>query len=426
MATGEAKLEAIVRQAIAAFQPKIAVRLWTGERIGPADGPVLTLHDPAAIARLAIRPTIATAVELWMAKAADIEGGTIFDIAAARSDIRTRDALKKLDKLRIAAALPALYALARKGTKDAKAAPQAGVGADASGSSMAAIQFHYDISNDFYRLFLDERMLYSCAYFDGWHDDIDKAQRDKLEMICRKLRLKPGERLLDIGCGWGALLIHAAENYGITGHGVTLSQAQYDLARERVAAKGLGDRVTIELKPFQEVAGSFDKIASIGMFEHVGWAHHDAYFAAVRKLLRPNGLYLHHAITRPAKATDKAFLKGTKEYAAIIRYIFPGAELDHVGHSAQKLEAHRFEVHDVENWREHYGRTCRLWHDRLRANMEEASRIAGEPRARLWLLYLAGVSLGFTRGGLLIYQTLASRRAKGPAELPPTRRDLYR
>ncbi|HEY9056594.1 MAG TPA: SAM-dependent methyltransferase, partial [Aurantimonas sp.] len=129
MATGEAKLEAIVRQAIAAFQPKIAVRLWTGERIGPADGPVLTLHDPAAIARLAIRPTIATAVELWMAKAVDIEGGTIFDIAAARSDIRTRDALKKLDKLRIAAALPALYALARKGTKDAKAAPQAGDGA---------------------------------------------------------------------------------------------------------------------------------------------------------------------------------------------------------------------------------------------------------------------------------------------------------
>ncbi|MEC5324950.1 cyclopropane-fatty-acyl-phospholipid synthase family protein [Aurantimonas sp. A3-2-R12] len=424
--TGEARLEAIVRQAITAFQPKIAVRLWTGERIGPADGPALALNDPAAIARLAIRPTIATAVELWMAKAVDIEDGTIFDIAAARSDIRTKDALKKLDKLRIAAALPALYTLARKGAKTARTAPQAGDGAGASGSSMAAIQFHYDISNDFYRLFLDERMLYSCAYFDGWHDDIDKAQFDKLEMICRKLRLKPGERLLDIGCGWGALLIHAAENYGITGHGVTLSQAQYDLARERVAAKGLGDCITIELKPFQEVSGAFDKIASIGMFEHVGWAHHDAYFSAVRKLLRPNGLYLHHAITRPAKATDKAFRKGTKEYAAIIRYIFPGAELDHVGHSAQKLEAHRFEVHDVENWREHYGRTCRLWHDRLSANMEEASRIAGEPRARLWLLYLAGVSLGFSRGGLLIYQTLASRRAKGPAELPPTRQDLYR
>ena len=425
MTAGEARLEAIVRQAIAAFQPKIAVRLWTGERIGPADGPVLALNDPAAIARLALSPRIVTAVELWMSKAIDVEDGTIFDVATARSDIRTRDAMKKIDRLAIATALPALYTLARRGRKAARSAPQSGTGAGASGSSKAAIQFHYDISNDFYRLFLDERMLYSCAYFDGWHDDIDTAQHDKLDMICRKLRLKQGERFLDIGCGWGALLIHAAEHYGVTGHGVTLSQAQCDLARERIAAKGLEDRVTIKLKPFEELDGRFDKIASIGMFEHVGWDNHATYLTAVRKLLRPNGLYLHHAITRPAKTSDAKFRKGTREYAAIIRYIFPGAELDHVGHSAQLLEAHRFEVHDVENWREHYGRTCRLWHDRLLAAMPEASRIAGEPRARLWLLYLAGVSLGFQRGGLLIYQTLASRRAKGPAELPPTRRDLY-
>ncbi|MEH6721461.1 MAG: cyclopropane-fatty-acyl-phospholipid synthase family protein [Aurantimonas endophytica] len=423
MATGEAKLEAIVREAVAAFQPKIAVRLWTGERLGPADGPVLALNDPAALARLAISPRIATAVELWMSRAIDIEGGTIFDVAAARSDIKTRDALKRLDKLKLAAALPALYSLSRQGKRQAVA--EAGDGAGGSGSSMAAIQFHYDISNDFYRLFLDARMLYSCAYFDGWHDDIDKAQHDKLDMICRKLRLQPGERFLDIGCGWGALLIHAAEHYGVTGHGVTLSQAQYDLARERVAAKGLADKVTVELKPFQDLSGTFDKIASIGMFEHVGWDNHDAYFKAVRGLLRPKGLYLHHAITRPAKATDAKFRKGTKEYAAIIRYIFPGAELDHVGHSAQMLEKHRFEVHDVENWREHYARTCRLWHDRLAARMDEAAAIAGEERARLWLLYLAGVSLGFERGGLLIYQTLASKRAKGPSGLPPTRRDLY-
>ncbi|MBB4005081.1 SAM-dependent methyltransferase [Aurantimonas endophytica] len=423
MATGEAKLEAIVREAVAAFQPKIAVRLWTGERLGPADGPVLALNDPAALARLAISPRIATAVELWMSRAIDIEGGTIFDVAAARSDIKTRDALKRLDKLKLAAALPALYSLSRQGKRQAVA--EAGDGAGASGSSMAAIQFHYDISNDFYRLFLDSRMLYSCAYFDGWHDDIDKAQHDKLDMICRKLRLQPGERFLDIGCGWGALLIHAAEHYGVTGHGVTLSQAQYDLARERIAAKGLADKVTVELKPFQDLSGTFDKIASIGMFEHVGWDNHDAYFKAVRGLLRPKGLYLHHAITRPAKATDAKFRKGTKEYAAIIRYIFPGAELDHVGHSAQMLEKHRFEVHDVENWREHYARTCRLWHDRLVARMDEAAAIAGEERARLWLLYLAGVSLGFERGGLLIYQTLASKRAKGPSGLPPTRRDLY-
>ena len=190
------------------------------------------------------------------------------------------------------------------------AGPTSGSGAAASGSSKEAIQFHYDVSNDFYRLFLDSRMLYSCAYFDGWHDDIDKAQADKLDMICRKLRLKPGERFLDIGCGWGALLIHAAENYGVSGEGVTLSQAQYDLARERVAAKGLSDRITIALKPFQELDGTFDKIASIGMFEHVGWDNHDTYFKAVRKLLKPNGLYLHHAITRPAKTDGREVPQG--------------------------------------------------------------------------------------------------------------------
>ncbi len=432
MASGEDKLEAIVRQAVAAFQPKLAVKLWTGERILPKGategqgetGPTIALNDPAAIARLFLSPNVGTAVELWMSKAIDIENGTIFDVAAARSEVKTGAGLKALNKLRIAAALPSLLALARKGQKAAKAQTTSDAGR--SGSSMAAIQFHYDISNDFYRLFLDERMVYSCGYFDGWHDDIDKAQIDKLDMICRKLRLKSGERMLDIGCGWGALLIHAAEHYGVNGHGVTLSQAQFDLARDRIAAKGLGDKLTIELKPFQEITGQYDKISSIGMFEHVGFANHDAYFGDVKRLLRPGGLYLHHAIARPAKATLKAFHKGSREYRALVKYIFPGGELDYLGHTVQKLEANRFEVHDVENWREHYGRTCRLWADRLHADFDQASAIAGEPRARLWLLYLAGCALTFERGTVMIYQTLASRRARtGTSELPPTRRDLY-
>lgn len=419
----EEKLERLVRDAVAAFEPGFAVRLWTGERIGPAEGPALVLADPRALARLALRPRIETAVELWMSKAIDVEGGTIFDIAHRRSGVKAKKGLKRLDKLAAARALPALYALSRGAAAEG---PTLGAGAGRSGSSKQAIQFHYDISNDFYRLFLDERMVYSCAYFDGWHEDIDKAQRDKLDMICRKLRLSEGERFLDIGCGWGALLIHAASTYGVTGHGVTLSQAQFDLATERVRAAGLEDRVTIELKPFQALTGTFDKVASIGMFEHVGFAHHEEYIEAVKRLLRPGGLYLHHAITRPAKMSERKFRRGTREYAAIVKYIFPGAELDHVGHSARLLESHNFEVHDVENWREHYARTCRLWAGRLEANFAAAAAIAGEPRARLWLLYLAGVSLGFERGGLLIYQTLASKRAKGPSGLPPTRRDLYR
>lgn len=418
-------LEALVRRAVAAFRPGFAVRLWTGERLGPPGGPALVLGDAAALSRLAFRPRIDTLIELWTAGAIDIEDGSIFDLAAApRSPVRPRDALKAIGKGAVLAALPALLRLRR--SAGAAGAAERGADAGTGGSTAAAIRFHYDVSNRFYETFLDPRMVYSCAYFDGWHDDIAKAQDDKLDMICRKLRLREGERFLDIGCGWGALLIWAASRYGITGHGVTLSPAQHDLATRRVREAGLADRVTIELKPFQALSGRFDKIASIGMFEHVGFANHDAYFGAVRRLLAPRGLYLHHAIARPAKKSLKAFRKGSKEYEALVRYIFPGGELDYLGHSLQKLEAHRFEVHDVENWREHYGRTCRLWAGRLRENFPAAAEEVGEPRARLWLLYLAGCALAFERGTVMINQTLASKRGKGPSPLPPTRRDLYR
>ncbi|MBB3951001.1 SAM-dependent methyltransferase [Aureimonas jatrophae] len=419
-----ARIETLVRKAVDAFRPDLGVRLWTGERLGPQEGPCIAIRDVAALAELALAPRIDTAVQLWTSGRLDIEDGSIFDIADRRSPVKPKDALRRLGKRRIAAALPALWRIRRAAKREALA--QTGADAGASGSTKAAIQFHYDVSNDFYRLFLDERMVYSCAYFTEWHDDIDRAQRDKLEMICRKLRLQSGDRMLDIGCGWGALLIHAATHHGVTGHGVTLSQAQFDLAQERIRAAGLEDRITIELKPFQELTGTFDKISSIGMFEHVGFANHDAYFATVKRLLRPRGLYLHHTIARPAKKSLKAFMRGGSEYRAITRYIFPGGELDYIGHSLQKLEANRFEVHDVENWREHYGRTCRLWAERLRLNFAEAAAEVGEPRARLWLLYLAGCALAFERGTVMINQTLASRRDKGPSGLPPTRADLYR
>ena len=421
-------LEALVRDTVAAFDPGFAVRLWTGERLGPARGPMVTLNDPVALSRLVFRPRVETLVELWMEKAVDIEGGSILDIAEHRSSVRTREGMRRLSKWRLARALPSLFKLHRARPAP-RSSPESGIGDDAglSGSTARAIQFHYDLSNRFYQTFLDERMVYSCGYFDGWHDDIDRAQADKLEMICRKLRLADGDRFLDIGCGWGALLIHAASTRDITAHGVTLSRAQFDLATERVAHEGLSDRVTIELKPFQVLTGRFDKIASIGMFEHVGFANHDTYFRTVHKLLRPRGLYLHHAITRPAKASLKDFHKRrSHEYRALTKLIFPGGELDFIGHSAQKLEQHRFEVHDIENWREHYGRTCRLWARRLEADFDAAVAEVGEPRARLWLLYLAGCALSFERGTVMINQTLASRRDKGPSGLPPTRADLYR
>jgi cyclopropane-fatty-acyl-phospholipid synthase len=212
----------------------------------------------------------------------------------------------------------------------------------------------------------------------------------------------------------------------VTAHGVTLSEAQLAFARAKIARLGLGDRVTVELKDYRELTGTFDKIASIGMFEHVGIANHGAYFSKMHALLRPQGLLLNHAIARRAKRDLRRFRRKRPEYAAITRYIFPGAELDHIGLSLTNLESHGFEVHDVEGWREHYARTCRLWCERLAANREAAERIVGAAKTRLWLLYLAGCSLGFERNTLCIFQTLSSKRTRGPSGLPPTRADLYR
>ena len=205
---------------------------------------------------------------------------------------------------------------------------------------------------------------------------------------------------------------------------MTLSEAQYAFVRDRVADFGLQDRVTVELKHYRDLTGEYDRIASIGMFEHVG-EDHPAYFRKMRSLLRPRGIMLHHAITRPAKRSDRAFRRKRPEYAAIVKYIFPGSVLDHIGNTVAALERHGFEVHDVEGWREHYARTTRLWCERLYANREAAEREVGPAKTRLWLLYLAGVSLGFERGTIGIFQTVATRKTRGASGLPLTRADLY-
>jgi cyclopropane-fatty-acyl-phospholipid synthase len=294
------------------------------------------------------------------------------------------------------------------------------------GANRENVQYHYDVSNEFFALFLDPDMVYSCAYFADWAEDLATAQRNKLDMSCRKLLLKPGESLLDIGCGWGALICHAAQHYGVRAHGVTLAQKQYDYAKEKIARLDLKDRVTLELRDYSLVDGSFDKIASIGMFEHVGIDNHPTYFQTVNRLLSPAGLYLHHAICRPANRDDKAFRKKRPEYSAIARYIFPGGELDHLGMTIANLNRFGFEIHDVEGWRDHYARTCRFWHDRLLANKATAENEVGREKTRLWLAYLAGSSIGFERGSIGIFQTVASKRKRGSSGLPPTRSDLYR
>jgi cyclopropane-fatty-acyl-phospholipid synthase len=412
------------------LQADISIRLWNGETLplGPHSngGLVVALRSPAAITRFLRRPRLATVVELVAAGELDIEGGTLLDLAARRG-AASRGIARRLDKRLVARSLlPFLFAHAKVGAEPRHAYTSArGWRARFQRDDKALVQFHYDLSNAFYALFLDPEMQYSCAYFPIWDAGIEPAQQLKLEMICRKLRLQPGERFLDIGCGWGGLVCHAALRHGVRAHGVTLSEAQHQFAREKIARLGLEDRVTVELKDYRELSGSYDKIASIGMFEHVGGANHAAYFDKMHELLRPRGVMLHHAITRPAKRTARAFRRLRPEAAAIIDYIFPGSELDHIGDTLANLERHGFEVHDVEAWREHYARTTRLWCERLQANRAAAESEIGSARTRLWLLYLAGVSLGFERGSIGIFQTVATRRARAPSGLPPTRADLY-
>jgi cyclopropane-fatty-acyl-phospholipid synthase len=397
--------------------------LWDGTAVPaglPADALAVAIADQGVVAALIRRPRLETLVNLWVAGRLDIRGGTLFDLAARRPKVRTKAALRALDKRLLIGTAARFLFTPRGGPFPLEDTPAAGE-ADAA----ANVRHHYDASNAFYGLFLDPELVYSCGYFQDWGNDLARAQHDKLDMICRKLRLRPGERFLDIGCGWGALVCHAARHFGARAHGVTLSDAQFAHAREKVASLGLADRVTVELRDYAALDGQFDKIASIGMFEHVGIANHARYFATINRLLTPGGLYMHHAIARPAKRTDRQFRRRTSEYAALVRYIFPGGELDHIGMSLANLQRHGFEVHDVEAWREHYARTCRHWHDRLLARRAEAEQAVGSVKTRLWLAYLAGCALAFERNTVGIYQTLASRRVRGPSGLPPTRADLY-
>ncbi len=414
------------------LQADFALRLWTGETLplGPSarQDLAIAINSPAAITRLLRRPALRTLIDLLAAGAIDIEGGTLLDLAARRG-AASRGFARRIDKaLALRALVPFLFASARPAPSDRAGHAYAGRQAarPAEGRDDAAlVQFHYDLSNAFYASFLDPEMQYSCAYFPEPDTDLAGAQRAKLDMICRKLRLRPGDRFLDIGCGWGGLVCHAARYYGVQAHGVTLSPAQLEGAQQRIARAGLADRVRVELKDYRALEGEYDRIASIGMFEHVGAANHAAYFTHLHGLLRPRGVMLHHAITRPAKRSARAFRRRRPEYAAVVDYIFPGSELDHIGNTLASIERHGFEVHDVEAWREHYARTTRLWCERLYAARGFAEQEVGAAKTRLWLLYLAGVSLGFERGGIGIFQTVATRRARGASLLPPTRADLY-
>lgn len=419
--TAEARSVRIIRTIIETLNPAINVELWDGTRIGNYDAPSLVIRDPTIVRQMILKPNYDTLIDIWVSGRVDIKNGTIFDVANTKIDGKLKEKLKDLPKWKLLKDLPALIFAGKPAERQAID----GKAPFVSGSNKDAISHHYDVSNEFYKLFLDERMVYTCGYFTDWNNDIDRAQKDKLELICRKLRLRPGDRLLDIGCGWGALLIYAVQNFGVTGTGVSLSEAQTKLARERIRALGLEDKITIHVKSYTELDDQFDKISSIGMFEHVGIENYDQYFSTVNRLLRPGGLYMHHAITRRMKKNQKAFKRKSAEHLALVKYIFPGGELDHLGMTVENLEGHGFEVHDVENLRTHYGQTCLLWYEKLYTNFDKAVAEVGYAKARLWILYLAGCSLAFKRGTVQINQTLASKRSRGLETVPQTRADIY-
>ena len=405
-----------------------SVQLWDGSLV-PLGRAVtsdlrLTIASAGTIASLVRWPTLDRVIRHYAKGDIGLEGGTLIALGHRVGDTAVRRRLKGLGKLALARRLlPFVLVPADRAGRSRDFAGDATGAGRRQAENQDFIRFHYDVGNAFYRLFLDPEMVYSCANFTDWGNNLATAQRDKLDMICRKLRLQPGERFLDIGCGWGALICHAAATYGVKAHGITLSPEQLGLARERIAAQGLGSMVTVELADYQDLAGEWDKIASIGMYEHIGLANIPAYMRRVRGLLSEDGLFLNHAIASRAKRRRRLSMRPEKR--AIQRYIFPGGELDDIGHSVAAMEQAGFEVHDVEAWRWHYAQTTRLWCERLEANRAQAEAIAGAPLTRIWLAYLAGCSLAFERGSARIFQTLASRRARGQPPLPPTRADLF-
>jgi len=284
-----------------------------------------------------------------------------------------------------------------------------------------AVTYHYDVSNAFYSLWLDKRMVYSCAYFTTPDDDLDTAQEKKLDYLCRKLRLQRGNRMLDIGCGWGGLVIHAAKNYGVEAHGITLSGPQADLANQRIRQEGLSAYCRVEVRDYREMDApeSYDKLVSVGMFEHVGEPRLREYFQAAFLLLRPGGTFLNHGI---ASNSGISAIPGPSfsDY-----YIFPDGELLPMGTTLLAAEASGFEVRDVECLREHYVLTLRKWLERLESRREEACGATEERTYRLWRLYLAGATHKFRTGRNSVYQALLSKPFHGNSGLPLTRGDWY-
>jgi cyclopropane-fatty-acyl-phospholipid synthase len=394
----ESRIEKTIRDLRSRAEIPLAIELWNGQRYELGEDPNVTFRvtDASALKRMS-SPDFASLGEAYVEGDLELEGS-------------------------IDDALRAVEALALAWSKGRPRRPSRA--AHTRTTDREAIRYHYDVSNEFYRLWLDQRLVYSCAYFRSGDEDIDTAQEQKLDHICRKLRLKPGDRFLDVGCGWGALIMHAAQKYGANATGITLSENQRAYAAAQIGAAGLQDRCRVLLQDYRDTAGEFDKIASVGMFEHVGLKNLPQYFATLHRLLADGGVVMNHGITSVDIESREVGL-GAGEFVG--KYVFPDGELPHLSLVLKEVAAAGLEAMDVETLRLHYARTLSHWSRRLEQNLEAARGLAGKKRTRIWRLYLAGCALAFARNWISIHQVLAVKSSNpGRNPLPWTRDYMYR
>lgn len=423
----------------AAFGPArdraFSVRYWTGdvEPAATANAPFgIVIARPGALRRMLLPPSELSIVEAYLSGDVDVEGEleaavTLGDAINTRLQspktvanlARHLLALPRNDDVENVRSARAENSVAHAGRRHGKARDR------------SAIKYHYDVGNEFYALWLDARMVYSCAYFNSPDQPLEDAQRDKLDVVCRKLRLRPGERLLDVGCGWGALVMHAARHYGVTALGITLSDAQITFARERIAAEGLAERVHVEVRDYRDLpeADAFDKIASVGMVEHVGVDNLPVYFASLHRALRPGGLLLNHGIVgvnaaRPMDWRTRIARRLWRRDAFIDQYVFPDGKLGPLHAVIAAAEGAGFETRDVQSLREHYALTLREWVRRLGARRAEAIEASNERMFRTWRLYMAASAHGFATGRLNVVQTLLAKPTRSGESRLALRREV--
>jgi cyclopropane-fatty-acyl-phospholipid synthase len=381
-------------------EPPVAVTAYDGTRIGPDDAKAtIEIRSPDALRRIITRPGELGFARAYVAGDIDLDGD-IYEVF----ELQERIPSPRLDIGQARRLIGELgWARVRPMTPPPEEARRRRLALHSRSRDADSIRHHYDVSNTFYRLVLGPSMTYSCALYPEPDTSLEEAQAAKYELICRKLGLQPGMRLLDVGCGWGGMVRHAAREHGVEAVGVTISPSQAELAREMVAEEGLADRVEIRLEDYRDIGdGPFDAISSIGMFEHVGLKRLGEYFDAMLALVRPEGRFLNHAISRPPSDGPPR----VDPNSFVGRYVFPDGELHEIGRVVSAMQEARFEVRHMESLREHYARTLRSWVTNLENNWDEAVAEVGANRARVWRLYMAGSAAGFEAGRIQVHQTL--------------------